>query len=325
MKIKIALFGLGAWGKNYLRLIRQFPDLSLEFVCDVNNEYGTTIANSNSSTKFYTNYKVAIEQNSIDAAIVATDVQSHFEICAALLHAGVNTLCEKPVSTKVEEIITLSNLAKSTGRVIMPGHLFIYNDAFQYAKSLINNGELGSLQYFNFQRTNLGPVRHDVNAAFDLTTHDISMILSLVNEKPVKIFQFKNTFLKQKQESTAFLRLEFASGLVANFHASWICPKKVREMVVVGDKKMLIFDDVSHGEKIKIYDKYEPANNTTADFSEFQLNARNVNMIIPDIIFREPLRLQLEDFIKTITLKNHIPLTSITDAIEVVKILNGSL
>src|SRR6202521_4203348 len=193
------------------------------------------------------------------------------EPVAAALEAGKDVLVEKPMTTDVDEARKLRDLAKSTGRILMVGHVFRYNQAIIAIQQLLASGALGQLEYLSFTRTNLGPIRTDVNVVWDLMTHDVSILLHLLNQRPYWVSAQGASFLSSRCEDVAFATLGFDGGVIANIRASWLDPRKVREITVVGSGKMAFFNDLETQEPLRIFDKGAMREPTYETFGEFKL------------------------------------------------------
>lgn len=249
--MKIAIIGLGYWGKNYLRLIQSYKEIDLVAVIDPN----LNLSLNDEVLKFKSLNEMLNAKIEIDAAIVCSPTNTHFELIKTLLLNKINVLAEKPLTTKSEQATELINLAKKNNLVLLVDHTFLYNNALNFAIDKINSGEIGSLLHINFERTNLGPIRTDVSCLWDLTTHDIAILNAITNLEPEKI----NASIYNSSSSTSFdminVSLNYKSSLFVTLFSSWLHPEKVRRIKFVGDKKMIIFDDLNLNEPIKVFDK----------------------------------------------------------------------
>ena len=249
--MKIAIIGLGYWGKNYLRLIQSYKEIDLVAVIDPN----LNLSLNDEVLKFKSLNEMLNAKIEIDAAIVCTPTNTHFELIKTLLLNKINVLAEKPLTTKSEQATELINLAKKNNLVLLVDHTFLYNNALNFAIDKINSGEIGLLLHINFERTNLGPIRTDVSCLWDLTTHDIAILNAITNLEPEKI----NASIYNSSSSTSFdminVSLNYKNSLFVTLFSSWLHPEKVRRIKFVGDKKMIIFDDLNLNEPIKVFDK----------------------------------------------------------------------
>ncbi len=304
--IKLAHFGYGYWGPN---LVRNFEALES---CEVKRIIDADEANRQQAASKYPNALVssqaedALNDPEIAAVIVATPAETHFELCQRALMAGKHVFVEKPLCSNYADAQTLVAMADEQRRILFTGHVFIYNNAVREAKKLIREGELGDLLCIHSQRLSLGRVRSDVDVLWNLAPHDISILLYLLDEEPVSINGYGHSFLQPGINDIGFIDLVFPSGTVGHIHCSWLHPKKTREMVIVGTRKMLVYDDVSTDAKIAIYDcgaKKTPKGATPPpfeSFANFQLFKRAGGLSVPRIDFPEPLSEQAKAFIHSI-------------------------
>jgi predicted dehydrogenase len=296
--LRIAIIGLGYWGPNYARLLAGTID-GLEFVAAADRDENRlrTISRQYPSVLTYTDYREMLAHGGVDAVIVATPATTHREIVEDCLRAGLDVLVEKPISRTVEDAESMIAVAEETGRILMVGHTFLFNPAVQRVKRYIEDGELGRLLYFSFNRTGLGPIRQDVNALWDLAPHDLSMLRYWIGGDPVDVVARGQSYLRRGTEDVVFVTLRYPNDVLAGIHVSWLDPVKDRRVTVVGDRKMVVFDDVNVLEKLRIYDKgasYQPRG---GDFGDFVASVRDGDILIPKVENREPLREQLLHFV----------------------------
>jgi len=205
-------------------------------------------------------------------------------------------LCEKPLAVTSAECAELSQLAKSNGRVLMCGHVFLFNAGVRALRAYIVSGELGRIHYIHSERTNLGPIRSDVNAVYDLASHDISICSYLLAAHPLSATARGKDFIQEGIEDLAFISLSYPHDVLANIHVSWLNPRKVRQITVVGDKKMAIFNDMDPAEPIRLYDKGVIKESYYTDFAEFKMMLHDSDILIPKIKMGEPLKAQAAYF-----------------------------
>jgi predicted dehydrogenase len=235
----------------------------------------------------------------VDAVVIATPVHTHFALAKQALENGKDVLCEKPLAVTVEECRALCELAAARGRILMVGHVFLYNPGVQHLKIDLDRGELGRVYYMDATRTNLGPVRRDVGAVHDLASHDISIFNFLLGAEPLEVSGAGGFFLQERIEDIGFLTLTYPKGIVCHVHTSWLNPRKVRQLTVVGDHKMAVWDDMNNLEPIRYYDKGVTADHYSS-FGEFQMILRDGAITSPKVKLFEPLLKQDEDFIECI-------------------------
>ncbi|MCX7767302.1 MAG: Gfo/Idh/MocA family oxidoreductase, partial [Candidatus Sumerlaeia bacterium] len=275
-----------------------------------------------------TNYENVLADEEIEAVILATPAGLHYQQTRAALLAGKHILVEKPLALSLTEGRELARLASEKRLILMVGHTFLYNPAVRKIKSLYQTGALGEIYFILSQRLSLGRVRDDVNVLWNLAPHDFSILLYLVEKMPEWIIAIGARFLQHKFEDVVFVTLGFPGGMVANLQLNWLNPIKVRQMIVVGSKKMLIYDDVNPEAKITLYDrsiKIEQLEtpSASATFSEFQAKVRQGDFEIPNIEFEEPLKLELEHFLHCLE-TGAPPLTDSRHALQVLQLLESA-
>jgi predicted dehydrogenase len=262
----------------------------------------------------------------VDAVIVATPADRHHEQVKAALLAGKHVFVEKPMARTVEEARELLTLSTEKDLRLMVGHTFLFNDAVRWVKDYIDHGELGEVYYAYFQRLNLGRVRQDVDALWNLAPHDIAIAHYWFGEKPSSVESRGASFLQPGIDDISFLSMTFPSGRFAHVHVSWIDPSKTRRAVIVGSKKMVLYDDTSADMRIVVYDKgidRKRLDTSLPDFSsydQFQLVQRAGDVWIPRIQFREPLKLEAEHFVECVA-QGKRPLTDGQHGLDVVETL----
>jgi predicted dehydrogenase len=247
-----------------------------------------------------TDHRDILSDDSIDAVVVATPTRTHGSIVREALRAGKHVLVEKPLCTSVAEGRELGALAESLGRVLMVGHVFLFHRGIMRLRELIANGELGDVHYVDAVRTNLGPVRGDVNAFVDLGTHDVSIFNYLLGGAPVAVSATGSCISQSAIEDVCFATLRYTDGTLGHIHVSWLNPRKVRTITVVGSRKMAHWDDVDPVDTLRVYDrglKEPPFYNS---FGEFHYLLRNADVHIPRIEPAEPLVEQANAFLDAV-------------------------
>jgi len=322
--IKVAVIGCGYWGPNLIRNFIQIPESKVKYCCDLDEEKLKRIKSLYPEPKVTKNYKEVLNDPTVEAVAIATPVYTHFELAKEMLEAGKHVFVEKPLTHTSQEARELIKLAKKKGKVLMVGHTFLYTAAVNKLKELIDSGELGDVLYISSQRRNLGLFQDDVNVVWDLGTHDISVILYLLNgrleEKDCRIVATGQSHFLSENEDVAFITLNFADKVVANLHLSWLDPCKIRNMTVVGSRKMVVYDDIETLEKVKIYDKGVLVPDSHNSFGEFQLSYRYGDITIPRLKQEEPLKAELSHFLDCIR-EGKKPLTDGENGYQVVRMI----
>jgi predicted dehydrogenase len=296
--IRVAVVGYGYWGPNLVRNIVEQPELELWGLCELSEERITKFANRYPGIRTSRSFDDVVGDPSVDAVSIATPPRTHHALVKRALAAGKHVLVEKPLATSVAEAEDLIELADRNGLVLMPGHTFIYSPAVNKVNDLIKAGELGDIYFITSSRMNLGIYQHD-GVICDLAPHDLSILLYWL-ERPVSLVSASGcTNFEDGVPETAFLTVGFEQGPTANIQLSWLAPRKVRQMVVVGSKRMVVYDDTAVDGAVRVYDRgfdfSEPAN-----FGEHQLTYRSGDMIAPRLDAAEPLGLELADFVRAV-------------------------
>ena len=298
-KMNFAIIGLGYWGKNYYRILNSNDNTNLSAVVDSNQNI-----NLDEGTKHFPDLEDLLTSKiNIDAAIIATPTNTHYEITKKLLNNGIHVLVEKPLSTKADEASELINLADEKNLVLLVDHTFLYNDAINFAIKSIQDGEIGSLLHINFERTNLGPIRSDVSCLWDLTTHDVSILNAITPNEPTQIRASSFNTSQTESFDMVNVSLNYENNLFVTMFSSWLHPEKTRKIKIVGDKKMIVFDDLNFNEPIKIYDKKfdqiydkEISQNNNNSFFSFSIG----DVVSPFIQNSEPLQQVVKHFMSSI-------------------------
>jgi len=312
--IRVGLAGLGYWGPN---LARNFDDLSdLVWLCDLSTEllerFGARYPNARTTARF----EDLLEDESLQAIVVATPVTTHFDLARQALAAGKHVFVEKPPALSASEADELVALAEEHDLVLLPGHLLLYHPAVAKMKALIDSGELGDIRYLYGNRQNLGQIRIDENALWSLGVHDLSVILHLLGEEPIEVWARGESFIHEGVEDVVFCYLRFPSGVVAHMHLSWLDPHKMRKMTVVGSKKMAVFDDMELERKVTVYDK--GTEQRAESYGEWR--TRTGDIYIPKVPNDEPLRLECRHFI-SLAAGDGDPMTAAREGAVVVRVL----
>lgn len=327
-KIGIGVIGCGHWGPNHVRVFRSLPETEVLYVVDVDSSRLDKARTLFPGVRGEKDLGAVLVDPAVDAVVVATPTQTHYEVVKAALQAGKHVLCEKPLCSTVGEANELVRLANETDRILMVGHVFLFNPGILKVKELVDSGEVGDLQYLSAVRTNLGPIRGDVNAAYDLATHDISIFNFLLGAKPQLVSATGGSFLQPGVEDVVFISLQYAGGILANIKASWLDPKKVRQMTVVGTRKMVTWDDLDLTSPVAVYDKGANATQEYADYGEFlRVTMWDGDVLLPKVQMQEPLKNQNQYFIHSLRsgkLERSGPQFSL-EVVEVLEAINQSL
>lgn len=308
MSLSIGVIGLGHWGPNHVRNFRSLPEVAKIVGADPDPRRRERMARMFHDVELMDDADQLLKRSDIDAVVISTPTSTHHAIAKRALESGKHVLCEKPLAARSDEAWELVRLAERMKRVLMVGHVFLFNPGIVYAKDALRNGVVGRVYYMNAVRTNLGPFRYDVNAAWDLASHDIYILNHLIGERPVSVSASGGSYLlkEKKIEDIVFLTLEYASGVLGHIHVSWLDPRKVRQITVVGESKMLLWDDLGSPGPVTIFDRKVERDLTYATFGEFQLLAREGDVVYPRIPAQEPLSAEAKAFVMWI-LKGEAP------------------
>lgn len=295
--VTIGVIGCGYWGPNLIRNFINLKDSNVKMCSDVLDDRLTHMKNLYPSLRTVTNFREIIEDPEIEAVVIATPVSSHYSISREALEAGKHVFVEKPLAGSVEEGIELIKLANEKKRILMVGHTFVYTAAVNKIKDLINSGELGDIYYISTSRVNLGLFQEDINVVWDLAPHDVSILNYILDTRPITVSAIGRSYIQPDIQDVAFMTLSYPGSILANIQVSWLNPSKIRKTTVVGSKKMLVYDDVSSLEKIRIYDKGVTVQPHYDTFGEFQLSYRYGDISIPKLDDAEPLKIECQHFI----------------------------
>jgi predicted dehydrogenase len=320
--IGIGLVGCGRWGLNYLRAFSEIEGCRVVAACDVDALRRAEAERRLPGLETSAELASLLANPAVDAVIVATDASRHADVVAEVLRSGKDCLVEKPMTTDSASARRLRGLVRGSGRILMVGHVFRFNPGINHLQRLIGSHALGDLEYLTFTRTNLGPIRSDVNVVWDLVSHDVSILLHFLNQSPAWVSAQGASFLSTACEDIAFATLGFDGGVTANIRASWLDPRKVREITVVGTQKMAFFDDLHATEPVRIYDKGALREPAYQSFGEFKLVTRTGDVLSPAIAGSEPLKNQCQHFIDCVRTRRQ-PLSDASDGLRVVEILTA--
>lgn len=324
--LRIAQIGVGYWGPNLLRNLVANKRCQVKVVVDLSAERRDYVKRLYPAIEVVDDINKVFTARDIDGVIIATPVFTHHELAIAALKAGKHILVEKPMARSVAEVEDIGKIAQNNGLVAMVGHTFLYNAAVRYVKKLIDSGELGDVRYIYSQRLNLGRIRSDVDALWNLAPHDISIIQYWLGDPvPISVVKRGIDYIQNGVSDVVFLNIIYPNKIMANIHVSWLDPGKIRCMTIVGSKKMVVYDDISDN-KIAIYDKGIDPKAVLGEKMDYDGQAypvfslRSGDVLLPKIDFQEPLKVEIDHFFDCIE-KGIDCLTGIEHAKKVVEIL----
>lgn len=319
----IAVAGLGYWGPNLARNFSQLNTCRLGALCDPDPERLARIRSQHPLTPRFDSFETMLDEAEIDAVAIATPLRHHHQLARAALMAGKHVLVEKPFAGSTVECDELVLLARERGLTLMVGHTYLYSAAVDMIRDIVGSGDLGDIRYINSQRLNLGLFQQDINVAWDLAPHDISIILHLLGKLPASVNCQGNAHITPGIEDVTNLSMSFADGQFATIQSSWIEPRKVRQMTIVGTRKMIVYNDIEPREKIRIYDTRVERPPHYDNFGEFQYSYHYGDSFLPHIAQSEPLRQMCGHFIECVT-TGADPLSDGPGGRDVVRILEAS-
>lgn len=296
----IAVIGCGHWGPNHIRNFHSIPGAKVAWAVDPSPDRRKYIASQYDRVRVTPHLDEALDDHTVNAVVVATPTSTHHRIALAAIKARKHVLCEKPLATTVAECQELIAAAALHKVVLMVGHVFLFNAGILKLKELIAFNDLGPLYYGSAVRSNLGPIRDDVNAAYDLASHDISIFNFLFASAPMTVSACGQSFLKPGVEDVVFVTLTYPHNIVAGIEATWLSPKKVRSITLVGEKKMATWDDLAAAGPVAIYDKGVAREPYYDNYGEFHLLTREGDVTIPAVQLEEPLKRQARFFLEAI-------------------------
>jgi len=320
--IKIGIIGYGYWGPNLVRNFSGVSNCAVQYVSDFRQERLNVVSKAYPSIKTTTDPDEIINSKDVDAVVIATPVFTHYPLAKKALENGKHVLLEKPMTSTVKEAEELMSLAKQKGLLLMVDHTFLYTGAVRKMRDLINNGSIGDVHYFDSTRINLGLFQPDVNVLWDLAPHDISILLYLINKKPHSVNATGVSHTKNGIENIAYLTVNFSEDMIAHFNCSWTSPVKLRTLLIGGDKKMLMFNDLEPTEKIRVYDTGY-AHKTDEEKQRVLVDYRTGDVYLPKVEMKEALHSMADDFVQSILNKKE-PVSHSGIGLEVIRILEAS-
>ena len=321
--LKIAVIGYGYWGPNLVRNFTNLENSTVSHVVDESPDRLEKVKKLYPSINATSSLTEILENPEIDCIIIATPISTHYDIAKKALEHNKHVLVEKPMTNSVKHAKELIELSKKKKKVLMVDHTYLYTGAIQKIKKIIDKNMIGEIQYIDSTRINLGLFQSDVNVLWDLAAHDIAICSYLMNENPISVQAVGKSHTDSDFEDIAYLTLHFKSKKIIHFNCSWISPVKIRYMLIGGNKKMIIFNDLETTEKVKIYDtKYKTKTNPKND-RQILADYRVGDIFIPKLTTREGLSSMVEDFVSAIIDKTK-PISNYDIGLQVVKILEAA-
>lgn len=321
--LSLGVIGCGYWGPLLVRNFVNLPNCNVAAVCDANEARLKHVRGLYPSVACVTDHNKVFAEFNVDAIVIATPVKYHYPLAKASLLAGKHTFIEKPMAASSAECEELIQLAETRGLTLMVDHTFLYSAAVRKIVDIVEAGDIGDIRYINSRRLNLGLFQKDINVAWDLAPHDISIILHVLGEFPISVNCQGNAHVTPQVEDVTNMSLLFRHKRFATIQSSWLEPRKIREMTIVGSRRMIVYDDLQTHEKIKVYDVRVERPPHYDTFAEFQYSYHYGDSYIPHIHQEEPLRAVCQHFLECIESGSR-PVTCGRAGLELVRILEAA-
>ena len=317
--VNVGVIGCGYWGPNLVRNLVENRRCGGVTACDLDRSRLEYIGRRYPLRGTTTDFQDVLDDESIDAVVVATPLAAHYPLAKRALEAGKHLFVEKPFTHTTAQARELMRLAEAGNRVITVGHTFVYSPPVEKIREFLSAGELGDVHYISSSRVNLGLHQKDVSVLWDLAPHDLSMIFHWLGELPIRVSAVGRDYVQPGIPDVAFLDVTFASGVIAHVEVSWLSPSKLRNTTIVGSRKMLVYDDTENLEKVKLFDKGVNYKDPET-FGEFQLSYRAGDIVSPKLDSFEPLGAEMEDFLRCIE-EGGRPRADAVSGLQVVRVL----
>ena len=328
--VSIGIIGCGYWGPNLIRNFSEIEGCKVICCCDLDKTRLEHIKGIYPSIKTTQDYKEILKDKNIDAVAIATPVSTHFKIAKDALLNKKHILVEKPLTDNSKDVKELIDIAKKENRTLMVDHTFEYTPAVNKIRELIEKDELGQIFTIDMMRVNLGLFQKDINVILDLVPHDASILNYVLKCEPLSVRAIGESFIQENIEDDARLILKYPNKILANIHVSWLDPCKIRKTTIVGNKKMLVYEDTEPVKKIKVYDKGVtvkknnlPRHKYYDTFKEFQLVYRSGDVYSPELDSSEPLNVMCRHFIDCMK-NNKTPRSDGLSSLRVIKIIEAA-
>lgn len=321
-RLRFGVIGYGYWGPQLVRNLDRLPTGEVTYVADLSPER-RQIAQLEFPGAQVTPDLDEVLQSDVDAVVIATPIRTHYALARAALEHGKQVFVEKPLTASSAQAEELMALAERLDRVLMVGHTFVYNPAVEELRHLVQSGALGNVYYVDAVRVNLGLFQQDINVMWDLAPHDLSILSYILGMEPVSVSAHGGAYIRQNVHDVIYLTLRYPNDVLAHVNVSWLHPSKVRRFTVVGDKQMVVYDDVEATEKIRIFNRGVDAPEYTSTFGEFQLSYRYGDIVSPHLRWTEPLAVECRHFAEAI-MEGRTPRSGAREGLNVVRILEAA-
>jgi predicted dehydrogenase len=322
--INIAVIGYGYWGPNLARCVSETDGCKLAAVVDMSAASLARAGKRHPSARLSQDWREVLADPTVDAVMIATPVDTHFDIGRAALNAGKHVFVEKPMTSSSQQAAILVDLAAKHKRVLMVDHTFVYTPAVQKIRELIVDGSIGQVYYYHSTRINLGLFQHDVNVIWDLAVHDLAILDFILDTKAVAVSASGAGHIEGVPENMAHIALFYPNGIVAHLNVNWLAPVKVRQTLIGGSRRMIVYDDLEPSEKVKVYDRGVNLSSGAEEFNKLRVSYRVGDMWAPHLSVKEALLTEVEEFAACIT-AGKTPTTSGMNGLRVVEMLECAI
>jgi predicted dehydrogenase len=321
--LRVGVVGLGYWGPNLLRVLCELPDVDVVAICDRRQNVLDTLAGRYGGIQAVTDFDVFLAAFDLDAVAIATPVSTHYPMAKRALELGKHVFVEKPLAATVVQALGLKELAENAGLTLMSGHTFLYSPPVLAIHDMIRSHELGDINFISTSRVNLGLHQSDVGVVSDLGSHDFSILRYWLDELPTTVTGVARCCVIPEVPDIAFVNLRYTSGAIVHAEFSWLAPSKLRRTTVVGSRKMVVYDDTSTAEPVRVYDTSASFAPPSGSFGEHQLSYRAGDILSPRIDAAQPLALELSDFRDAIS-EGRPPRSSASVGVDVVRVIEAA-
>jgi predicted dehydrogenase len=322
--INIAVIGYGYWGPNLARCVAETESCNLAAIVDMSPAALSRAGKRHPSAKLSQDWREVVDDPAIDAVMIATPVDGHYEIGLTALNAGKHVFVEKPMTSRSQEAWTLVELAARRSLVLMVDHTFVYTPAVQKVRDLIVDGSIGRLYYYHSTRINLGLFQRDVNVIWDLAVHDLAILDFLLDTRAVAVSASGAGHIEGAPENMAHIALFYPDGVVAHLNVNWLAPVKIRQILIGGSRRMIVYDDLEPSEKVKVYDRGVNLSTTAEEVNKLRVSYRVGDMWAPHLSVKEALLTEVEHFAACIV-GGKTPTTSGLNGLRVVQMLESAV
>ena len=321
--IKIGIVGMGYWGPNLYRNFDSSKDFLVKYICDRDLKVLKKISVSNEFTSKVNNYKKIINDSDIQAVVIATPVSTHYSLARECLEAGKHVFVEKPLADSSKKCQNLINIAKKNSLTIFVDHTFLYTSAVNKMKEIASKKDFGNLLYYDSTRINLGLIQNDINVMWDLAVHDLAILNFIENRKPKIVSAIGHKHFKSKPVTSAYLTIKYDNNFVAHINVNWLSPVKIRQTILGGSKKMILYNDLEPSDKIKVFNKGVDViknENSPSNLVEYKVG----DTFLPNLKNTEALKTAVLEFKRMIHNKKYKSRSTGQNGMDVVKILEAA-